>query len=106
MRVDFVKVASRVSMEFAPGIEHDRRDPNGGRSQRLDIVQLLFNPFEIASMNRGSPMTVWIVIAIGIVIRRVSVEEAVGNDLIDALSLPEIAVGAGAHCQLRTPEEG
>jgi len=68
-------------------VQHDGRDPDRGRTERLDVVQFLLDTLEIAAVNRTAVGRV--VIALGTVVGNVPVEKAVGHDLINTLRLPE-----------------
>jgi hypothetical protein len=59
----------------------------------------LFDAFEIAAMNGRAAMASGVVITVSIVVRGVAVKETVGDDLINALSLPE-QVGAAVRLWL------
>ncbi len=74
-------------MKLALGIEHNGGNPNGGCTEGLDIIQFLFNALEITAVDSG-----WVagsVRAFGIIVVGISVVKAVGDELVDALGLPE-----------------
>ncbi len=87
VRGHFVEVTAGIAVELAVAVEHNGRNPDGCGAESLDVIQLLFQPFEIAAMNRSA--VAGIVIALGIIVGRVAVVIAVGHDLVDALRLPE-----------------
>ena len=92
MRVHLVKIAARIAVELPAAIEHHRRNPDRRRSQRLDVIQFLLNSLEITPVHRSGAAGV--VIPVGVVVRRIAIKKAVGDDLVNALGLPE-PVGNG-----------
>ena len=97
MRVHGVKIASGIAMKLALGVQDYRGNPNGSRPERLDVVQFLLEALEIAAMH--GPCAAGVVVTVGVVIGRVTVEKAVGYDLVDVLGLPE-CVGKGLRARL------
>lgn len=52
LRADGGEIERAVTMPGAGGvIDEHRRDPNRGGAQVLDVIEMLFNPLEIAAMN-------------------------------------------------------
>ena len=96
MRRDAVEVPRRIAVKLAVAIEHNGRNPYRRCAQGLDVIQLLLDAFEIPAVDASAAAGA--VIAFGVVVGGVAVEEAVGNDLVDALRLPEgIREGLGAR---------
>ena len=95
VRRHLVEIPRGVAVKLPVAIQHHGRNPNRGRAQRLDVVQLLLDPFEIPAVNR--PAVGRAVVALGIVVGSIAVEEAVSDDLVDALALPELKVLLGAR---------
>src|SRR5208282_5597521 len=93
MRVNPVKIAARVAVELAPRVQDNGRNPNRRGAQGLNIIELLFQAFEVAAMDGGAAMAFGIIIAVGVVVGGVAVEKPVRDDLIDALALPQIVSG-------------
>jgi hypothetical protein len=67
-------------MKLAVRVQHDRRNPNGRRAERLDVIQFLLSAEKVAAVNTAAAAGVEI--PVGIVVRRVAVEKAVGDDLV------------------------
>jgi len=88
--IDLVKIAPGVAVKLPARVEHDRRNPNRRRAQCFDVIQLQFQPLEISAMNRCAAVAARIIVTIRIVVRRIAIEETVGDYLVNALALPEI----------------
>ena len=52
VRIHLVKIKSGIAMKLPPGVQHNRRNPDGRRAERLDVIQLLLDALEIAAVNR------------------------------------------------------
>ena len=87
-RVGLIKVGGRVTMIVAVAVEQDWRDPHRGRAKRFDVVELALRSLEVATVSATA--IGGIEIRREIVIAAVTVEETVGDDLIDVLMAPEI----------------
>ena len=92
VRVHGIKITAGIAVVFAAAIFHDGRNPDGGEAKRLDVIQLLFDAPEVATVNARAAAGV--VGTGGVVVRAVAVEKAVGKNLVDALRLPR-GVGSG-----------
>jgi len=90
MRIHAEKVAAGITVELAAGVEHHRGNLNGRCAKCPDAIELLFRADKVAAMDRYGAGSV--VIAGGVVVRWVAIEEAVGYILVNTLRLPE-AVG-------------
>ena len=88
MRSHTIKVASGIAVVIAIAILYHRRDPDRSCSQRLDVIQFLFDSLEVAAVYALAGRRV--VIPVGIIIRHVAIEKAIGDDLVNTLPLPEI----------------
>ena len=101
MRSHFVKIPGRVTMELSFRVQHNWRNPNGSRAQRFDVIELLFDAFEISAMYpcrvAGS------IRAFRIIVVCVPVVKSVGDDLVDALCPPKI-IGLGGRLYRNKPE--
>ena len=96
MRRHRVKIPARVAVIFAVRVQDDRRNPDRRRAQRLDVIEFLFRALEVAAVDARAAARVEV--GVGVVVRRVAVEETVGEDLVDALGLP---VGRGLRACTR-----
>ena len=94
MRVHLVKITRIVAVKLAAHVQHHGRNPNCRGAERFDVIQFLLDALEVAAVNRCAAVTGGIVIAIDIVIGRVAVIKTVGQQLVDALLLPETVGGA------------
>ena len=85
-------------MKLAFGIQHDWRDPNRRRAKRLDVIEFLFNPLKVSTVNsRGIAGTIR---SLGIVIGGIPVVKTIRDDLINILGLPKtVALSAGTASQ-------
>ena len=92
VRIHLVKIKPRITVKLPPGIQHNGRNPDGRRPERLDVIQFLFDALEIAAVNRSARVPGRIEIAIRVIVRWIAVIKAVRDDLVNALRLPE-AVG-------------
>ena len=93
MRVHLVKIPPGVAVKLAVRVQHHRRNPDGRRAERLDVIQFLLDALEIAAVNGRAAVAGRFIIAVGVVVRRVAVVKAVGDDLVNALRLPEGVAG-------------
>ena len=83
--IDSGEVMGVITMVVVPrSILHHRRDPNRRETQRLDIIEFLYQTFKITAPSRVSGILI-VVIPTLRVIRRVSIVKTRGDDKIDLL---------------------
>ena len=87
MRINRIKICAGVTVIFAAAVFDDGRNPDRRRAERPDVIQLLLDATEVAAVDARAAGGV--VGAGGIVVGSVAIEEAVGENLVDALRLPE-----------------
>src|SRR5262245_1673531 len=89
MRRDIVEVTPRVTVKLAALVDYHRRNPNRRCSESFDVVEFLFNAFEIPAVDGHTAAAAGIIVALGVVIRRITIEKAIRDNLINALRLPK-----------------
>jgi hypothetical protein len=86
-RLHLVKIRRRIRVVLPPAIQQNRRNPHRRRPQRPDVIQLRRDPRKIPAMRpprprRRKPPA-------RIVVRRVAIGKAVGEQLINTLLPPK-----------------
>ena len=80
-------VPARLLQRVPPHVRHRRRDPDRGRAEALDVVQLVDDPLEVAARVLVAVGRIELALVL-VVVRRVAVGEAVGHHEVDDLLLP------------------
>ncbi len=66
VRRDVIKIARGVPVKLTVSVEYDRRNPDGCCTECLNVIQLLFKPFEVTAVDRAT--VAGIVVAFGIIV--------------------------------------
>src|SRR5438105_3638978 len=93
MRSHAHEIAPCIAVVVAVSILYHRGNPDRGRTECLDVIELLFNALEIAPMHSLAGGS--IVVSVGIIIGHVAIEKPISDDLINVLPLPQILAMSG-----------
>lgn len=82
------EAALLAATDEAVHLLHHGGDPDGIHAEALDVVELLGQPLEVAAMPGGDLVLAILLAAEAVIVGRVAVVEAVGQQEIDARLIP------------------